>query len=46
VAVVLQHEIDHLDGILYTTKLNEFLPEAEPIVFPEPEVEIETEEEN
>ena len=44
VAVVLQHEIDHLDGILYTTKLNEFLPDAEPIVFPEDEEEIESEE--
>ena len=44
VSVVLQHEIDHLDGILYTTKLNEFLPDAEPIVFPEDEEEIESEE--
>lgn len=44
VAVVLQHEIDHLDGILYTDNLNEFLPEAEPIVFPEPEIEGENEE--
>jgi len=44
VAVVLQHEIDHLDGILFTTKLNEHLPDAEPIIFPEPEIE--TEEEN
>ena len=42
VAVVLQHEIDHLDGILYTDKLNEFLPEAEPIIFPEPEIESES----
>ena len=46
VAVVLQHEIDHLDGILYTEKLNEFLPDAEPIVFPEPELEDEENEEN
>lgn len=46
VGVVLQHEIDHLDGILYTTKLNEFLPEAEPIVFPEEEIESEEEQEN
>lgn len=46
VAVVLQHEIDHLDGILYTDKLNEFLPDAEPIVFPEPEIEDEENQEN
>ena len=44
VSVVLQHEIDHLDGILYTTKLNEFLPDAEPIVFPVDELEEEIEE--
>jgi peptide deformylase len=43
VAVVLQHEIDHLDGILFTTKLNEHLPDAEPIIFPEPEIENEEE---
>lgn len=33
VSVVLQHEIDHLNGVLFVDKLNDTLPDAEPIVF-------------
>ncbi|MCF7925026.1 MAG: peptide deformylase [Candidatus Izimaplasma sp.] len=35
VSVVLQHEIDHLDGILFPTKTTGIMPDLEPIVFPE-----------
>ncbi len=44
VSVVLQHEIDHLNGILFVDKLFENLEDAEPVVFPEPEFEEEIEE--
>lgn len=40
VAIVLQHEIDHLNGVLYVDKLVEHL-DAEPIVFKFEEEEIE-----
>lgn len=43
VGVVFQHEIDHLNGILFVDKLFEDLEDAEPVVFPEPETEEETE---
>jgi peptide deformylase len=33
VAIVLQHEIDHLNGVLFVDKLNEALPDAEPVLF-------------
>lgn len=35
IAVVLQHEIDHLDGILFPTKITNNVSGIEPIVFPE-----------
>lgn len=35
VGVVVQHEIDHLNGILFVDKLEETLEGVEPIVFPE-----------
>lgn len=34
VGVVVQHEIDHLNGILFVDKLQEQLDDAEPIIFP------------
>ena len=34
VGVVIQHEIDHLDGILFVDKLEESLDDVEQIVFP------------
>ena len=39
VSVVFQHEIDHLNGVLFVDKLFEDIEDAEPIVFPEPEFE-------
>lgn len=33
VSVVLQHEIDHLNGILFVDKLSESLDDIEPVVF-------------
>ena len=33
VAIVLQHEMDHLNGILFVDKLVEELPGVEPVVF-------------
>jgi peptide deformylase len=41
VAIVFQHEIDHLNGILFVDKLKDKLDGAEPIIFP-----IQYEEEN
>jgi len=43
VAIVIQHEIDHLNGILFVDSLKEEIEGAEPIVFYEEELE-ETEE--
>jgi peptide deformylase len=43
VAIVFQHEIDHLNGILFVDKLFEDIEGAEPVVFPEPEFEEELE---
>ena len=34
VGVVVQHEIDHLNGVLFVDKLEDELPNAEPIIFP------------
>lgn len=39
VGVVIQHEIDHLNGVLFVDKLEEMIPGAEPIMFPEMEEE-------
>jgi peptide deformylase len=39
VGVVLQHEIDHLNGILFTDKIVPDLNDIEPIVFPLEELE-------
>ncbi len=44
VSVVFQHEIDHLNGILFVDKLFEDIEDAEPVVFPEPKFEEEFEE--
>ena len=44
VSVVFQHEIDHLNGVLFVEKLFDNIEDAEPVVFPEPEVEEEIEE--
>lgn len=33
VSVVIQHEIDHLNGVLFTTKVVDSLPDAEPVEF-------------
>ncbi|KFZ26617.1 MAG: Peptide deformylase [Candidatus Izimaplasma bacterium HR2] len=44
VSVVFQHEIDHLNGILFVDKLFENIEDAEPVVFPELEFEEEFEE--
>ncbi len=35
VGVVVQHEIDHINGILFVDKLVDSLPGASPVVFPE-----------
>jgi len=43
-AIVFQHELDHLDGILFPSKIKESLPEAQPIEFKN--IENESEEEN
>jgi len=37
VGIVFQHEFDHLNGILFVSKVQESLPNIKPIVFPEPE---------
>ena len=39
VSIVFQHEIDHLNGILFVEKLFENIEGAVPVVFPEPEYE-------
>ncbi len=39
ISIVIQHEIDHLNGILFVDKLFENIEGAEPVVFPEPEFE-------
>ncbi|QMS85517.1 peptide deformylase [Candidatus Xianfuyuplasma coldseepsis] len=39
VGIVIQHEIDHLNGVLFVDKLEEMLPGVEPVVFPEVEEE-------
>lgn len=44
VSIVFQHEIDHLNGVLFVEKLFENIEGAEPVVFPEPEFEEEIEE--
>ena len=44
VAVVLQHEIDHLNGVLFTERVVESLEDVEPIEFVYEEEEIESEE--
>ena len=44
VSVVFQHEIDHLNGVLFVEKLFDNIEDAEPVVFPEPEFEEEIEE--
>lgn len=33
VSVVIQHEIDHLNGVLFTSKVVDSLPDAEPVEF-------------
>lgn len=45
VSIVFQHEIDHLNGVLYVEKLFEDIKDAEPVVFPEIEIEEEITEE-
>lgn len=42
IGVVLQHEIDHLNGILFPSKTTQNTVDLEPIVFPEPESTEET----
>lgn len=44
VSIVLQHEIDHLNGILYVDQLKEELEGAEPVLFIEEEKDIENQE--
>ena len=44
VGVVFQHEIDHLNGILFTDRVVESLQGVEPIVFPMEELEEEEQE--
>ena len=44
VSVVFQHEIDHLNGVLFVDKLFENIEDAEPVLFPEPEFEEDLEE--
>lgn len=44
VSIVFQHEIDHLNGVLFVEKLFENIEGAEPVVFPEPEIEEDVEE--
>lgn len=43
ISVVFQHEIDHLNGVLFVDKLFQNIEDAEPVVFPEPEIEEEIE---
>ena len=45
VGVVIQHEIDHLNGVLFVDKLEENLDHLDPIVFPTYEEENEEEQE-
>lgn len=45
VSIVFQHEIDHLNGVLFVEKLFEDIENADPVVFPEPEFEEPIEEE-
>jgi len=33
VSVVIQHEIDHVNGVLFTTKVVDSLPDADPVEF-------------
>ncbi len=44
VSVVIQHEIDHLNGVLFVDNLFENIEGAEPVVFPELEFEDDIEE--
>ena len=44
VAVVIQHEIDHLNGVLFTERVVESLEGVEPIEFAYEEIDEETEE--
>jgi peptide deformylase len=46
VSIVLQHEIDHLNGVLYVDQLKEELEGAEPVLFVMEELEEEQNEEN
>lgn len=46
VSIVFQHEIDHLNGILFVDKLFEEIEDAEPVIFPDLESEDEIEERN
>ncbi len=46
VGVVIQHEIDHLNGVLFTERVVENLDNVEPIVFPMEEEIVENMEEN
>ena len=39
VSIVFQHEFDHLNGILFVSKVKESLPNINPIEFPEPDAE-------
>lgn len=41
VAIVLQHEIDHLNGVLYVDQLQDVLANAEPVQFAEEIIESE-----
>ncbi|MFW5894649.1 MAG: peptide deformylase [Bacillota bacterium] len=43
-AVVFQHELDHLDGILFPKRIKESLPDASPVEFQTPEDASEDEE--
>lgn len=45
-AVVFQHELDHLDGILFPSKVKEALPEATPVEFVPPEDDTDKDMEN
>lgn len=39
VGIVLQHEMDHLNGVLFTEILKESLEDCEPVLFPDEELE-------
>lgn len=44
VGIVIQHEIDHLNGVLFVDKLSQNLDHLDPVVFPVEETDEETEE--